>query len=83
MTNNLGFNSQIPRFETEIEKKMHKVVSSLRYGEKITISTNSMSQDEEKALTKALSKSAKYNCIQLKIQKTRQENSINIWVNGF
>jgi hypothetical protein len=83
MTNNLGFNSQIPRFETEIEKKMHKVVSSLRYGEKITISTNSMSQDEEKALTKALSKSAKYNCIQLKIQKTRQENSINISVNGF
>jgi hypothetical protein len=83
MTNNLGFNSQIPRFETEIEKKMHKVVSSLRYGEKITISTSSMSQDEEKALTKALSKSAKYNCIQLKIQKTRQENSINISVNGF
>jgi hypothetical protein len=83
MTNNLGFNSQIPRFETEIEKKMHKVVSSLRYGEKITISTNSMSQDEEKAVTKALNKSAKYNCIQLKIQKTRQENSISICVNGF
>ena len=83
MTNNLGFNSQIPRFETEIEKKMHKVVSSLRYGEKITISTNSMSQEEEKALTKALTKSAKFNCIELKIQKTRQENSINIWVNGF
>lgn len=83
MTNNLGFNSQIPRFETEIEKKMHKVVSSLRYGEKITISTNSMSQDEEKALTKALTKSAKFNCIELKIQKARQERSINISVNGF
>ena len=83
MEKNLGFNSQIPRFETEIEKKMHKVVSSLRYGEKITISTNSMTEDEEKAVTKALSKSAKYNCIQLKIQKTRQERSINISVNGF
>ena len=62
---------------------MHKVVSSLRYGEKITISTNSMTEAEEKAVTKALSKSAKYNCIQLKIQKTRQERSINISVNGF
>jgi hypothetical protein len=83
MTNNLGFNSQIPRFETEIEKKMHKVVSSLKYGEKITISTNSMTEDEEKAVTKALSKSAKFNCIELKIQKARDKQAINISVNGF
>jgi|LakMenE18May11ns_1017448.scaffolds.fasta_scaffold8619175_1 hypothetical protein len=83
MAKNLRFDNQIPRFETEIEKRMHKVVSSLKYGEKITISTNSMSQDEEKALTKALNKSAKFNCIELKIQKAREKDSINISVNGF
>ena len=35
MTNNLGFNSQIPRFETEIEKKEIKLVGG-KYKEVIT-----------------------------------------------
>jgi len=83
MAKNLRFDSQIPRLETEIEKRMHKVVSSMRYGEKITISTNSMTEDEEKAVTKALNKSAKFNCIELKIQKVREKQAINISVNGF
>jgi hypothetical protein len=83
MAKNLRFDNQIPRFETEIEKRMHKVVSSMRYGEKITISTHSMTEDEEKAVTKALNKSAKFNCIELKIQKAREKEAINISVNGF
>ena len=54
MNTNTGWNENIPRFETDIEKAMHKVVSSLRYSEEIKLSTESLNEDEEKAMVKAL-----------------------------
>ena len=82
MAKNLRFETSIPTFSTDIEKKMHKVVSGIRYGQNIELTTEFMSVDEEKTMVKALKKSAKWNCIELKTQKVREKNSIRINVIG-
>jgi len=81
MITNTGWNENIPRFETDIEKAMHKIVSSLHYWETVKLPTDSLTEDEEKAMVKALRKSAKFNCIDLKIQKMRDQESIKISAN--
>ena len=81
MITNTGWNESIPRFETDIEKAMHKVVSSLRYWEEVKLSTESLNADEEKEMVKALRKSAKFNCIDLKILKQRDQSAIKICAN--
>ena len=81
MNTNTGWNENIPRFETDIEKAMHKIVSSLRYSEEIKLSTESLNVDEEKAMVKALKKSAKFNCISLRILKQRDQPAIKISAN--
>lgn len=81
MNINTGWNENIPRFETDIEKAMHKIVSSLRYSEEVKLSTESLNEDEEKAMVKALRKSAKFNCISLRILKQRDQPAIKISAN--
>lgn len=82
MAKNLRFGIEIPTFDTDIEKTMHKIVSTIRYNEKIELSTEILTVLEEKAMIKALQKSAKWNCIELKIQKVREKSLIRINVNG-
>ena len=82
MAKNLRFGIEIPTFDTDIEKAMHKIVSTIRYNEKIELSTEILTVLEEKAMIKALQKSAKWNCIELKIQKVREKSLIRINVNG-
>ena len=81
MAANIKWDNDIPKFETDIEKAMHKIVSSLHYWETVKLSTESLSLDEEKAMVKALRKSAKFNCIDLKILKQRDQSAIKICAN--
>jgi hypothetical protein len=81
MAANIKWDNTIPTFETDIEKAMHKIVSSIHYWETVKLSTESLTKDEEKAMIKALRKSAKFNCIDLKIQKIRDQESIKISAN--
>jgi uncharacterized protein YktA (UPF0223 family) len=68
------------RIETEIEKKFHKIVSSIRYGEKIIIPTIVKTKEEEKAIWKALEKTARYNCIELHMRWDKNKENIKISV---
>jgi hypothetical protein len=81
MAANIKWDNNIPKFETDVEKAMHKIVSSLHYWETVKLSTESLTVDEEKAMVKALKKSAKFNCIDLKVQKMRDQQSIKISAN--
>jgi hypothetical protein len=82
MSTNYRWNTDIPKFTTDIEKKMHKIVSGLRYGEAIRIPTEKMSADEVKETVKALRKSGKWNCIELKVQTGKVKNCILVSVNN-
>jgi uncharacterized protein with PIN domain len=81
MAANIKWDNNIPKFETDIEKAMHKIVSSLHYWETVKLSTESLTTDEEKEMVKALRKSAKFNCIDLKIQKAREQQLIRVSAN--
>lgn len=83
MISNSNWNTSNLFFNTDIEKKMHKIVSSLCYGQEIKLSTDSMTEEEEKQMVKALRKSAKFNCIDLKIIKQRNQALIKIQANIF
>jgi len=83
MISNSNWNTSNLFFNTDIEKKMHKIVSSLRYGQEIKLSTDSITEEEEKQMVKALRKSAKFNCIDLKIIKQRNQALIKIQANIF
>jgi hypothetical protein len=83
MISNSNWNTSNLFFNTDIEKKMHKIVSSLCYGQEIKLSTDSITEEEEKQMVKALRKSAKFNCIDLKIIKQRNQALIKIQANIF
>ena len=81
MAANIKWDNNIPKFETDVEKAMHKIVSSMRYWEIVQLSTESLTVDEEKEMVKALKKSAKFNCIDLKIQKAREQQILRVSAN--
>lgn len=81
MITNTGWNDNIPKFETDVEKAMHKIVSSMRYWEIVQLSTESLNDNQEKEMIKALRKSAKFNCIDLKIQKMRSQELLKVSAN--
>lgn len=60
-------------FSTEVEKQVHKKLSGMRYGSKIEIDLSIASSKQE--LSKAIKKSARYNCMDIKIQWPRTEDN--------
>lgn len=63
------------RFETELEITVHKIVSSLRYGEEIVIDVT----DNPALFVYAAKKSAYYNCMDdAKILLTKDKKKLTI-----
>jgi len=52
-------------FKTEVEKHVHKVISGMRYGDKVCIPLSIASSKEEMAV--AIKKSARYNCMDIRV----------------
>lgn len=68
------------KFETEIDKTYHKIVSGLRYGEQVEVPTSIKSKDDEKEIVKAIAKSALYNNITLHHRWSKDKKFITIKV---
>lgn len=65
------------RFETELEIYLHKVISSMRYGEEIDLEI----EDEPSLYVYAAKKSAYYNCISdLKAVVSKDKTKIKIYI---
>ena len=77
---NLDYGVKVPRFETKIEKEMHEIISSIRYGEKLEIPVMNLSTLDEKIIKKAIQKSAKWNCIDLHIRWSNDKQYIKLGV---
>lgn len=67
-------------FVTELEKKVHKMLSGMRYGEKLEINLDIAESKEQ--LSKAIKKSARYNCMDIRTQWPKQngQGSVTITV---
>ena len=70
-------NKALISFTTDVEIRMHKIVSALRYGEKITIEVNG----DYREYVYAVKKSAYYNCMDdLSVSRTKDKKSIIVKV---
>lgn len=59
-------------FTTETEKIVHKIISGMRYGEKVQIDL-SVAENKE-VLAVAIKKSVRYNCMDVRITWPKDNN---------
>lgn len=63
------------RFNTELEKKIHRIISTIKYGEEIIIDVDT----DIKEILKAIKKSLFYNCINdAKVTKLDDKTKIKV-----
>lgn len=67
-------------FVTELEKYVHKLLSAMCYGEKLQIDLSIANSKEE--LSKAIKKSARYNCMDIRVQwpKPNSKNFVTVTI---
>lgn len=80
MTVWISSNREKLRFETDLEKKFHKIVSAMNYGDAIRVETEVSSKEDEEAIIKAIKKSEMYNCMNLSYRFDKEKASILITV---
>ena len=72
------FNKEKITFSTDMEKVIHKTISSIRYGEKISLSCSPKNKEERDDIVWVIKKSACYNNIEIKAKWKPDFKSINI-----
>ena len=67
-------------FTTEVEKTVHKILSGMRYGQKVQIDLSIAETKEQ--IAKAIKKSSRYNCMDIRVQwpKNNSNNMVTITV---
>lgn len=70
------------RFSTDFEKDIHKKISSMKYGDCFTMETVLKTKEERKALSKAIIKSASYNCMVVRLHWLKDTNNLKITHEG-
>lgn len=66
------------RFTSEIERSIHKKISSIRYGECISIETFVKTEEDKKAIKKAIDKSASYNNLEIRTKWSKDLSYIQV-----
>lgn len=66
------------RFSTPFEKDVHKRISNMRFGECLTIETVIKTDQDKKAITKAIEKSAKYNCMVVRFHWSKANDFVKV-----
>jgi hypothetical protein len=78
MANAKKWNREKLKFDTVLEKEMHKVISSINYGQKVNIKKAKCFSHKE--VENAIKKSAFYNCMDITIRWEADKESINVGV---
>lgn len=66
------------RFTDEFEIDIHKKVSNMKFGERLTIETVAKTEEERKTIRKAIEKSAKYNCMILRLHWSKDKTVVKV-----
>ena len=72
------FNKENISFPTEMEKIIHKTVSSIRYGETVNFSCSPENKKEQDGIVWVIKKSACYNNMEVKVKWKPDYKSVNI-----
>lgn len=64
------------RFSSEIEKRIHKIVSVIKYGETIRIDIEGNLVSDKDTIVKAIKKSAQYNCLTVKTKWSKDKDHV-------
>jgi hypothetical protein len=70
------------KFETDIEKKFHKIISGMRFGDQIKVEIVVTSNAEKKEVIRAINQSALYNNIDLHKRWSKDKTYITLIVEG-
>lgn len=66
------------RFTDEFEISVHKKISNMKFGGCLSIETVAKTEEERKAIRKAIEKSAKYNCMVLRLHWLKDKNIVKV-----
>jgi phosphoribosylformylglycinamidine (FGAM) synthase PurS component len=77
-----SFQKENIRFETDLDKMFHKIISSIRYGEKIEVPVAVKNNQEKKDVIKSINKSALYNNIDVSKRWSKDKTKITLTVEG-
>lgn len=75
-----SFQKESLKFETELDKMFHKIISNIRYGEEVKVPVVVKDNQEKKLVIKAINKSALYNNIDISKRWSKDKTSITISV---
>lgn len=67
---------------TELDKKVHKLISRMRYFETISIPLSIDEEMNRKKILAAIRKSAEYNCMEVQIKWHKSSNEIQVTAEG-
>lgn len=65
-------------FETDLEKKVHRLVSKMTFFETIQIPFDIVDGIKREDLMKAVNKSARYNCMEISKKWTKDKKFLNV-----
>ena len=77
-----SFQKEKIRFETDLDKMFHKIISNIRYGEKIEVPVAVKNNQEKKDVIKSINKSALYNNIDVSKRWSKDKTKITLTVEG-
>jgi phosphoribosylformylglycinamidine (FGAM) synthase PurS component len=77
-----SFQKENIKFETDLDKMFHKIISSIRYGEKIEVPVAVKNNQEKKDVIKSINKSALYNNIDVSKRWSKDKTKITLTVEG-
>lgn len=75
-----SFQKENIKFETDLDKMFHKIISNIRYGEEIKVPVVVKNNQEKKTVIKAINKSALYNNIDISKRWSKDKQAITISV---
>lgn len=75
-----SFQKENIKFETDLDKMFHKIISNIRYGEEIEVPVVVKNNQEKKAIIKSINKSALYNNIDISKRWSKDKTAITISV---
>jgi phosphoribosylformylglycinamidine (FGAM) synthase PurS component len=70
------------KFETELDKKFHKIISAIRFGQRIDVPVMAKTEQDKKDVMKAIRKSALYNNIDMTNRWSKDFTYITLIVEG-
>lgn len=66
------------RFSDSIEIDIHKKISNMKFGESLDLNVKIETGEDRKRIRKAIEKSAKYNCMTLRLHWSKEDRTVKV-----